>query len=131
MKPLFHPPTQEIITPLLSHNRREINSLSRSKNRGNSTNYKNRALTMSGGLGPLTIYYEETIQESFPGGVVPSVATIARLLSSVGHVDAAPRKRPKSSYIPFARSSAMAMWQLDAFEYRLANAKSRHHLPGH
>lgn len=73
--------------------------------------------------GPRTIYYEATIQDVFPGGVVPSVATIARLLSSVGHVDAAPRKRPKSSYIPFARSSEMAMWQLDAFEYRLTNGK--------
>ena len=73
--------------------------------------------------GPRTIYYEATIQESFPGGVVPSVATIARLLSSVGQVDASPRKRPKSSYIPFARSTAMAMWQLDGFEYRLTNGK--------
>lgn len=54
---------------------------------------------------------------------MPSVATIARLLSSVGQVDAAPRKRPRSSYIPCARSTAMAMamWQLDASEYRLAN----------
>ena len=80
--------------------------------------------------GPRTIHYEATIQETFPGGVVPSVATIARLLSSVGHVDSAPRKRPKFSYIPFARSAAMAMWQLDAFEYRLTNEKSRHDLPG-
>lgn len=70
--------------------------------------------------GPRTIYYEATIQETFPGGKVPSVATIARLLSSVGQVDRAPRKRPKSSYIPFVRATAMALWQLDAFEFRLA-----------
>ncbi|MGO1694084.1 MAG: integrase core domain-containing protein [Arthrobacter sp.] len=71
--------------------------------------------------GPLTIYYEATIQDAFPGGKVPSVATIARLLASVGHVERSPRKRPKSSYIPFVRATAMALWQLDAFEFRLAN----------
>ncbi|WP_396278332.1 integrase core domain-containing protein [Glutamicibacter creatinolyticus] len=71
--------------------------------------------------GPRTIYYEATIQQNFPGGKVPSVATIARLLASVGHVDRSPRKRPKSSYIPFARSTAMALWQLDAFEFRTGN----------
>ncbi|GAA4828461.1 hypothetical protein GCM10023354_03310 [Garicola koreensis] len=47
------------------------------------------------------------------------MATIARLLASVGQVEASPKKRPKSSYIPFARSTAMSLWQLDAFEYRL------------
>lgn len=73
--------------------------------------------------GPKTIHYEATIQDSFPGGIVPSVATIARLLSGVGHVDRNPRKRPKSSYLPFARSTAMALWQLDAFEYRIGAGK--------
>jgi hypothetical protein len=51
--------------------------------------------------GPRTIHYEAALQDTFPGGRIPSVATIARLLSSVGQVDPAPRKRPKSSYIPF------------------------------
>lgn len=73
--------------------------------------------------GPRTIYYEATMQESFPGGRVPSVATIARLLASVGHVDASPKKRPKSSYIPFVRATVMSLWQLDAFEYRLAGGQ--------
>ena len=69
--------------------------------------------------GPKTIHYEATINhQEFPGGTVPSVATIARLLAGVGHVDRNPRKRPKSSYVPFARSTVMALWQLDAFEYR-------------
>ncbi|KSU68211.1 IS481 family transposase [Arthrobacter sp. NIO-1057] len=69
--------------------------------------------------GPKTIHYEATINEdTFPGGRIPSVATIGRLLAGVGHVDRNPRKRPKSSYVPFARSTAMALWQLDAFEYR-------------
>lgn len=74
--------------------------------------------------GPKSIHYEASIMDSFPGGVIPSVATIARLLSSVGQVDAAPRKRPRSSYIPFVRATAMALWQLDAFEYRLANRET-------
>jgi transposase InsO family protein len=69
--------------------------------------------------GPRSIHYEAALQETFPNDKVPSVATIARLLSAVGQVDAAPRKRPKSSYIPFTRATAMALWQLDAFEYRL------------
>lgn len=73
--------------------------------------------------GPKTIHYEATIQDGFPGGTVPSIATIARLLSGVGHVDRNPRKRPKSSYLPFARATAMALWQLDAFEYRIGEGK--------
>src|SRR5699024_4827198 len=69
--------------------------------------------------GPKTIHYEALIADTFPGGKVPSPSTIARLLASVGHVEASPKKRPKSSYSPFARSTAMALWQLDAFEYTL------------
>lgn len=71
--------------------------------------------------GPRTIYYEAAMLDEFPDGKVPSVATIARLLASVGQVDPSPKKRPKSSYIPFARSTVMSMWQLDAFEYKLAD----------
>lgn len=33
-------------------------------------------------------------------------------------MDRNPLKRPKSSYVPFARSTAKSLWQLDAFEYR-------------
>ena len=63
------------------------------------------------------------MDDGFPGGKVPSVATIARLLASVGQVDASPKKRPKSSYIPFVRATVMSLWQLDAFEYRLAGVQ--------
>lgn len=73
--------------------------------------------------GPRSIYYEAVMQQTFPGGQIPSVATIARLLASVGQVDAAPKKRPKSSYVPFSRSTAMALWQLDAFEYSLTGGQ--------
>lgn len=75
--------------------------------------------------GPKTIHYEASLLDSFPGGQVPSVSTIARLLAGVGHVDRNPRKRPKSSYITFARSSAMALWQLDAFEFTTEDGKTR------
>ncbi|MFC5931643.1 transposase [Cryobacterium melibiosiphilum] len=74
--------------------------------------------------GPRSIYYEAAMDSGFPGGKVPSVATIARLLARVGQVDASPRKRPKSSYIPFVRATAMSLWQLDAFEYRLADGRT-------
>lgn len=74
--------------------------------------------------GPRSIQYDVSLLPDFPGGKVASVATIARLLASVGHVDAAPRKRPKSSYIPFTRSTAMALWQMDAFEFNLSTGKA-------
>ena len=73
--------------------------------------------------GPRSISFEAALSESFPGGAVPSVATIARLLAAVGQVDASPRKRPRSSYIPFVRATAMALWQLDAFEYALVGGQ--------
>lgn len=73
--------------------------------------------------GPRSIYYEATQQQTFPGGRVPSIASIARLLASVGQVDASPKKRPRSSYVPFARSTVMALWQLDALEYRLTDLR--------
>lgn len=74
--------------------------------------------------GPRTIYYEAAISETFPATTIPSPATIARLLASVGHVDASPKKRPKSSYIPFVRATAMSLWQLDAFEYDLTDGQT-------
>lgn len=74
--------------------------------------------------GPRSVHYEAALQDIFPGDRIPSVATIARLLSSVGQVDPAPRKRPKSSYIPFVRATAMSLWQLDAFEYRLTEGQT-------
>lgn len=50
---------------------------------------------------------------------IPSVSTIARLLRVAGAVDTNPKKRPKSSYVRFERDQAMALWQTDAFEYKL------------
>ncbi|TFC74527.1 transposase [Cryobacterium sp. TMS1-20-1] len=69
--------------------------------------------------GPKSIWFTgvDTNEFSQP---VPSVATIARILSSSGVTNSNPRKRPRTAWLRFARSSAMEMWQLDAFEYRLA-----------
>lgn len=67
--------------------------------------------------GPKMIHCEATISEEFPGRKVPSIATIAQLLDSVRHVDRNPRNRPKSSYVSFVRSTVMALWKPDAFEF--------------
>lgn len=85
---------------------------------------RKRLTTDGWDYGPRSVHYEAALQDAFPGGRIPSVATIARLLSSVGQVERAPRKRPKSSYIPFVRATAMSLWQLDAFEYRLAGGQT-------
>ena len=63
-----------------------------------------------------TIHYEATIQDNFPGGMAPSIATIALLLAGDVHGDRNSRKRPKSSYLPFVRSTVMALCQVGAFE---------------
>ena len=70
--------------------------------------------------GPESIWFAG-VDQGVLTAPVPSVSTIARILSSTGSVDANPRKRPRSSLIRFARSYAMELWQLDAFEYRLAD----------
>lgn len=56
--------------------------------------------------GPRTIHYEAATQESFPGETVPSVATIARLLSAVGQVDPAPDDRHGGGVPGLARDHA-------------------------
>ncbi|MCQ9162999.1 integrase core domain-containing protein [Arthrobacter sp. STN4] len=72
------------------------------------------------GSGPKSIWFVGVDTGEF-GLPVPSVATIARILSAAGAVKANPRKRPRSAWLRFARSAAMEMWQLDALEYRLAD----------
>lgn len=70
--------------------------------------------------GPESIWFAGVDQGEFTTPV-PSVSTIARILSSTGNVDANPRKRPRRSLVRFARSYAMELWQLDAFEYHLTD----------
>ena len=108
----LHPRSRAPKHPSRHHGPEVINELAK---------ISKRLKTDGWNCGPCSIHYETALQDGFPGGRVPSVATIARLLASVGQVDASPMKRPKSSYVPFVRSSAMSLWQLDAFEYRLAN----------
>ena len=69
--------------------------------------------------GPKSIWFTGVDADEF-GQTIPSVATIARILSSSGVTNANPRKRPRAAWLRFARSAAMEMWQLDAFENRLA-----------
>jgi hypothetical protein len=69
----------------------------------------------------------ELVRWCGPGRVdrtdVPSAwTTLARILSSTGIADCAPAETSiDSSRIRFARSYAVELWQLDAFEYRLAD----------
>lgn len=71
--------------------------------------------------GPMSIRYEIIIEELL-APPIPTVATIARLLRAARAVEANPKKRPKSSLIRFQRDQAMALWQIDAFEYPLHDA---------
>ena len=50
-----------------------------------------------------------------------SPATVARYLTRAGLVVAAPRKRPRSSYIRFAADLPNECWQSDFTHYRLAD----------
>lgn len=68
--------------------------------------------------GPMSIRFQIAVEELLEPPI-PSVSTIARLLRAVGAVEANPKKRPKSSYMRFQRDRAMALWQIDAFEYKL------------
>ena len=72
--------------------------------------------------GPKSIWFTGVDTGEFTE-TVPSVATIARILTASGVTNANPRKRPRSAWLRFSRSAAMEMWQLDAFEYRLASAQ--------
>ncbi|MBB5642937.1 integrase core domain-containing protein [Cryobacterium roopkundense] len=71
--------------------------------------------------GPKSIWFTGIDTSEFTENI-PSVATIARILASSGVTNANPRKRPRSAWLRFSRAAAMEMWQLDAFEYRLADA---------
>lgn len=66
----------------------------------------------------MSIRFEIAVEELL-APPIPSVSTIARLLRAAGAVEANPKKRPKSSYMRFQRDQAMALWQIDAFEYTL------------
>src|SRR5207342_3370245 len=54
-------------------------------------------------------------------GVTVSPATVARYLTRAGLVVAAPKKRPRSSYIRFQAELPNQCWQSDVTHYRLAD----------
>lgn len=68
--------------------------------------------------GPMSIRFEIAIEQLLDPPI-PSVSTSARLLRAAGEAETNPKKRPKSSYVRFQRDQAMALWQIDAFEYKL------------
>lgn len=68
--------------------------------------------------GPLSIWFESLDTEEF-GEQRPSVATIGRILSEAWVTQRNPRKRPRKSWLRFARSHPMELWQIDGLEYRL------------
>src|SRR5699024_4347720 len=84
----------------------------------NSSVSANSSKPTAGTTAPKPSTTKPSLLTLFPAGRFPHPQR-SRDLASVGHVEASPKKRPKSSYIPFARSTAMALWQLDAFEYTL------------
>jgi transposase InsO family protein len=51
----------------------------------------------------------------------PAPSTISRILSAAGLVIAAPRKRPRSSYIRFEAAQPNETWQSDVTHWRLAD----------
>lgn len=68
--------------------------------------------------GPLSIWFEALDTQEF-GDKQPSIATIGRILAAAAVTKANPRKRPRKSWLRYARSHPMEMWQLDGLEYRL------------
>lgn len=68
--------------------------------------------------GPQSIWFEALDTGEFGNGL-PSVATIGRILSAAGVTRTNPWKRPRKSWLRFARSNPMQLWQLDGLEYRL------------
>ena len=57
-----------------------------------------------------------------PGGGVPSVATIWRVLSRRGFVTPQPQKRPRSSFASFEADQPNERWQQDVTHWRLADS---------
>lgn len=64
-------------------------------------------------------FWLEDRPDLWPGLVVPSRATINRVLDRRGLVIKVPARRPKVSRRRFEAAQPNAMWQLDGFEHRL------------
>jgi len=68
----------------------------------------------------------ETIAHHLIGrvGLVPSVATVWRILKRNGLISPQPHKRPRSSFIRFEAKLPNETWQLDSTPWQLADASS-------
>ena len=72
--------------------------------------------------GPQSIRWKLEKDPQFPDpAVLPSRATIARILSRRGLVTPQPRKRPRSSYVRFTYARPNECWQSDWTEWALAD----------
>lgn len=67
--------------------------------------------------GPVTV--REELRRA--GVAAPAASTLARLFTRRGMVTPQPRKRPRASYRRFEFSLVHECWQLDAFEWHLAD----------
>jgi putative transposase len=67
--------------------------------------------------GPITVRFH-LLQT---GVRAPAASTLARVFTRRGMVAAQPQKRPRSSYRRFAFAQVHECWQLDAFEWKLAD----------
>jgi transposase InsO family protein len=71
--------------------------------------------------GAHTIHYHLLLEHRRNKAVVPSVATIWRVLSRRGHVTPQPHKRPRSSWRRFQADLPNECWQADVTHWALAD----------
>jgi len=71
--------------------------------------------------GPQSIRWRMETDPGLTGMVVPSRATIARILFRRGLIVPQPRKRPRSSYLRFVYARANGCWQSDWTQWHLAD----------
>ena len=69
--------------------------------------------------GPVTIAWH--LEQEGLKAPAPAPSTISRILTAAGVVVAAPRKRPRSSYIRFQAAQPNETWQSDVTHWRLAD----------
>ena len=81
-----------------------------------------RAALEASGLdhGPISVHDK---MHSMGLGVVPSVASLARIFREAGVARLEPRKKPRSAWRRFVYPAPNACWQLDATEYVLTGGR--------
>ena len=74
------------------------------------------------GADAIVMWFQDHPQELPGGEVLPSKSTINRVLDDRGHLAKVPQRRPRTAWRRFEYSSVNALWQLDGFEFTLADA---------